>query len=192
MAKLTLNSTSTGSVSFDAPVTTENTTITVPAANAGMQVMTLDTAKPTTSGTFIDFTGIPSWAKRITVMFNGVSTNGGSIPLVQLGAGSITTSGYYGSFANGYTNSIFQVGTNSTGFSLASGAASEARVGHLHITLLSGTTWMASGVFGGNGGFMTTAGGIVLSGTLDRIRITTGNGTDTFDAGSVNILYEGY
>jgi hypothetical protein len=34
-------------------------------------------------------------------------------------------------------------------------------------------------------------GGFVpLSGTLDRVRITTANGTDTFDAGSINILYE--
>jgi hypothetical protein len=35
------------------------------------------------------------------------------------------------------------------------------------------------------------AGSVTLSATLDRIRITTVNGTDTFDAGSINIAYEG-
>jgi hypothetical protein len=35
------------------------------------------------------------------------------------------------------------------------------------------------------------AGHVSLSGALDRIRLTTVNGTDTFDAGSVNIIYEG-
>jgi hypothetical protein len=36
------------------------------------------------------------------------------------------------------------------------------------------------------GGFQVS-----LSGTLDRIRLTTVNGSDTFDAGSINIIYEG-
>ena len=56
--------------------------------------LTLMTAQASTSGTFVDFTGIPSWVRRITVMFNGVSTNGSSLPIIQLGAGSITSSGY--------------------------------------------------------------------------------------------------
>lgn len=34
------------------------------------------------------------------------------------------------------------------------------------------------------------SGDLLLSGTLDRVRITTANGTDTFDAGTINILYE--
>ena len=34
------------------------------------------------------------------------------------------------------------------------------------------------------------AGRVTLSGALDRVRVTTVNGTDTFDAGSINILYE--
>ena len=52
------------------------------------------TAQATTSGTSITFTGIPSWVKRITVMFNGVSTSGTSPVQIQLGAGSVTTTGY--------------------------------------------------------------------------------------------------
>ena len=62
----------------------------------GSSILTSGTAQASTSGTAIDFTGIPSWAKRITVMFNGVSTNGTSNPQIQLGSGSPTTSGYTG------------------------------------------------------------------------------------------------
>ena len=38
---------------------------------------------------------------------------------------------------------------------------------------------------------MSTGGGtIALGGTLDRVRITTVNGTDAFDAGTLNVLYQ--
>ena len=59
-------------------------------------VLTSGTAVASTSGTSITFSSIPSWAKRVTVMFNGVSTSGSSNIQVQLGAGSTTTSGYTG------------------------------------------------------------------------------------------------
>lgn len=36
----------------------------------------------------------------------------------------------------------------------------------------------------------TSGGTISLAGALDNVRLTTVNGTDTFDAGSINILYE--
>lgn len=58
--------------------------------------LTSGTAVATTSGTSIDFTGIPSWAKKITVMFSAVSTNGTSPIQVQIGAGSVSNSGYVG------------------------------------------------------------------------------------------------
>jgi hypothetical protein len=191
MAKLTLNSTSTGSVSFDAPVTTENTTITVPAANAGMQVMTLATAQNTTSGTSIDFTGIPSWVKKITVMFNGVSTSGTSLTIVQLGSTSFQTTGYISS--SGSTNSTTNGVSATTGMVFTNYfTAADLRTGIMTLTNMSGSTWLqvhnASTTNTGTVG----SGSVTLSGTLDRIRITTVNGTDTFDAGSVNILYEGY
>jgi hypothetical protein len=148
------------------------------------------TAVASTSGTSIDFTSIPSWVKRITVMFSGVSTNGSSNPLVQIGAGSITTSGYLGSSAlllGSVTSTQF-----TTGFGFSNGNAAHIRHGNLVITLLSGNTWVASGIMqlsNTNEG-STSAGSITIGGTLDRVRITTVNGTDTFDAGSINILYE--
>jgi hypothetical protein len=58
--------------------------------NGAVLGITSGTAVASTSGTSIDFTSIPLWVKRITVMFAGVSTNGTSPFLVQLGdAGGI-------------------------------------------------------------------------------------------------------
>lgn len=148
------------------------------------------------SGTSVDFTSIPSWVKRITVMFNAVSTNGTSIPMVQLGdAGGIETAGYIGSggylAGGGATNGTL----NSTGF-LLSGQANVATYsysGIYTIALIGSNIW----VFGGNSSTDVTiarcffgSGSKTLSDTLTQLRITTVNGTDTFDAGSINILYE--
>jgi hypothetical protein len=152
-----------------------------------------DTAKASTSGTSIDFTGIPSWVKRITVMFNGVSTNGTSDKLVQLGdSGGIETTGYLGT-GSGISSAV--ASTNyTTGFGIRSNAAVEILHGNIVITLLDSATntWSASGVIGrsDNGQTFTIAGTKATSAILDRVRITTLNGTDTFDAGSINIMYE--
>lgn len=161
---------------------------TVPGT--GSQLMS-GTAVASTSGTSIDFTSIPSWVKRVTVMLRGVSTNGSSLLITQIGAGSIQTSGYTGStwYAN-TTNTA-----NSTGIIITAGNAA-AREWDAVVTanLFNSATglWVFSVVAGENpaasGG--VGAGSKTLSGTLDRIRITTVNGTDTFDAGSINILYE--
>ena len=148
------------------------------------------TAVASTSGTSIDFTGIPSWVKRITVMFSGVSTNGTSNYQVQLGSTTFTTSGYSGSsVASGGGSGIF-----SSGFVVSqSPGASSTLFGPLFLTLLTGNTWVAAVCTsrGDTAQSMTGGGAVTLSGTLDRVRITTVNGTDTFDAGTVNILYEG-
>lgn len=151
------------------------------------------TAKASTSGTSIDFTGIPAGVKRITVMFTGVSTNGTSNYLVQIGAGSVTTSGYLG--ASSITTATGVVTSNfTTGFGINQGGVGTSVVFHgsLSLFLVTGNTWAASGVMAQSNStyMMFSSGSIALSGTLDRVRITTVNGTDTFDAGSINILYE--
>jgi hypothetical protein len=154
-----------------------------------------ETAKPTTSGTEVLFTGIPSWVKRITVMFNGVSTNGSSAFLIQLGSGSISTSGYQ---SNGVIlqNGVTPTSQGSTaGFiSANSGAATDFFHGVYVFNLLGSNFWTGSGSLVRYSGTYQThlsVGGVALGGLLDRLRLTTVNGTDTFDAGSVNILYEG-
>ena len=155
------------------------------------QPLTLATAQATTSGTSIDFTGIPSWVKRITVMFNAVSTNGSSNYLIRIGAGSYESSGYSSTI---WTPSS---STQSTaGFIAFSpvGAANNA-VGIVQLSLLGSNVWVESGAlaFGNTNSTGWTSAGqhSGLSGSLDRIRLTTVNGTDTFDAGTINIAYEG-
>ena len=154
------------------------------------QPFTAGTAVASTSGTAIDFTGIPSWVKRITVIFNGVSTSGTSVPLIQIGdSGGIETTGYAssGSSASGSVGT----GNSTAGFIIYSATAAAISSGHYVLTLIDGTTWVGSGVFK-NTTTVTcfNAGDKALSGTLDRVRVTTTNGTDTFDLGTINILYE--
>jgi hypothetical protein len=169
-----------------------------PVMNAS--VLTLGTVVASTSGTSIDFTGIPSWVKRVTIMFQGVSTNGTAEPLIQIGAGSIANSGYLGA------STFLAVGSmgarpystapaSSTGFAWFNAVtAAQLLNGSVAISLLNSSngTWSLNGMLGDSqGNFMwISAGSKTLSGTLDRVRITTTNGTDTFDAGSINIQYE--
>lgn len=156
--------------------------------------LVLGTAQNSTSGTSIDFTGIPNWVKRITVMFNGVSTTGaGSDIALRVGSGSITSSGYnsssvrHGAAAHFYRNST-------AAFLLTCDLNSgDLFYGRLSLINVSGNSWILSGLIDSttNANELSSShGGIQLGGTLDRIRITTINGTDTFDAGSINIMYE--
>lgn len=156
----------------------------------------LGTSVASTSGTSIDFTSIPSWVKRITVMFSSVSTNGSSFPwLVRIGSsGGIETSGYLGSSSSLTSNAVASA-NETTGFSIRQDNSAASSVhGSMTISLINASTnlWAASGVFSqSDRAFtITTAGSKSLSATLDRVRITTTNGTDTFDAGTINILYE--
>ena len=155
--------------------------------------ITSGTAVSTTSGTSIDFTGIPSTAKRITVMLSGVSTSGTSVPLLRLGTSSgIEATGYLGSTSNIVTGSTPSA-TNTTGLGLAQAIdAGALYYGQIVITLLSSNLWVMSATLSRSDVALTTVASSskTLTGTLDRVRITTVNGTDTFDAGQVNILWE--
>jgi hypothetical protein len=145
------------------------------------------TAVASTSGTSIDFTSIPSWVKRITISFNENSTNGSSNRLVQIGTSSgVTTSGYIssGGYGGGTTSST-------AGFVVWIDVASYALSGQMVLTLLGSNLWIASHTGKVSTGQCAFGGGsVTLGGALDRVRITNVNGTDTFDAGSINILYE--
>ena len=178
--------------------TLTNKTLTSPTItgtpNISTSLINSATAQVSSSGTSIDFTSLPSWVKRITVMFDGVSTNGSSIPIVQIGdSGGIENTGY--------TSTAFAVtgtpgsGTFTTGFGI-SGAWSSTYATHGTVTIVlidaSTNKWVSSVAMGVASGIAALLGGgsKALTATLDRIRITTVNGTDTFDAGSINILYE--
>lgn len=161
---------------------------------AGRNLLTLATVQNTTSGTVIDFTNIPAWVKRITVMFAGVSTNGTSSMMVQIGSGSIDTSTYLGS-STSLGAAAIATSSLSTGFAFIdqTSSAADARSGQLTLATLGSNIWTANGMIAKNASNygVTCCGVKTLAGTLDRLRITTVNGTDTFDAGSVNIMYEG-
>lgn len=145
----------------------------------------------TASGTSVDFTGIPSWVKRITVMFSGVSLSGTSPIQVQIGSGSISTSGYVGSAWVHSTSGISAAAFTSGLVTVNTSAAVRNFQGIATFATLGSNSWVGSvtveGNDGGGGGGATA---ITLGGVLDRLRITTVNGTDTFDTGTINIMWE--
>jgi len=143
------------------------------------------------SGTAIDFTSIPSWAKCIEISVSGLSTNGTSAVLVQLGdSGGIETTGYISS------TSIVSSVTNTTfGFGLIAAPAVDSVIhGLVSLRLVdaSTNTWSCAFVGGGsNAAYVLIQGGSKsLSAALDRVRLTTFGG-DTLDAGSVRCNYYG-
>ena len=173
----------------NASLTTPTLTSPTFAGTPSGSIITSMTAQASTSGTSIDFTSIPSWVKRITVMFNAVSTNGSSNLLVQTGAGSVQTTGYLSQVWSGTATNV----TSTSGILAAAMNASFGISGVLVLNTMGSNVWVGSClsniVTTANIGYQSV-GTVTVSGTLDRVRITTVNGTDTFDAGSINILYE--
>lgn len=166
-------------------------TTNVGAVYNGLQT---DTAK-TATGTSVDFTSIPNWVKRITVMFNGVSTNGSANIILQLGTSSGVENSGYSSMVTAVTatnNTTRGLATTSSFYAHFANAAAETLSGSIVLSLLGSNAWTCNGLTyqpvsvsnNSISGIKTTAN------TLDRVRITTTNGTDTFDAGSINIIYE--
>ena len=179
--------------SLPTPTTAGNVIFTTNGTTwSSTQKIVQGTAVATTSGTSVDFTSIPSWVKRITVTFNGLSTNGSSPIIIQLGSTTFTTSGYLGGVA-GVGASTSSATNFTSGLPLASsGAAPDIRHGSTIISNLTGNIWTNFTALSlSNTNYCNFGGGsVTLSGVLDRVRITTVNGTDTFDAGNINILYE--
>jgi hypothetical protein len=207
---LRLNGSTSGYTEIDAPAVAGSNTLVLPTGNgsdgnilgtdgAGNLSwvggrMVLATAQNTTSGTAIDFTGIPSWVKRVTVTIADVSTNSSNASLLQFGSSNtIQTTDYKSrtSFVGGNT------ATSTSGFiwGVTGGGAGNTYRGSIVATLVGSNVWVATGmvdVQDGNGNVNLNAGRVTLSGALDILRIQAGTaGTETFDAGTVNILYEG-
>jgi len=152
------------------------------------------TAVTTTSGTSIEFTSIPSWVKRITVMFSAVSTSSSGVIQVQLGDSvRFEITGYAGQTWQANTSNA----TLSTGFSFGSTSSAGSAVhGNVVLTLIGSNLWACSGILGRVTGadMLVTGGSKTLSDTLTQVRViasATGSPSDTFDAGTINILYEG-
>jgi hypothetical protein len=201
-----LNSSGGGSVTLTTPSTASDFTATF-QANTGdvvttgssaavtptmlSQPLTRGTAQTTTSGTSIDFTGIPSWVKRVTVIFKGVSTNGTTSILVQLGdSGGVENTGYVSTSVQ-LSTAAGLADSSTAGFVIRSATAANVFSGSMVIMNITGNDWVSQhSVKQTTTAIACGAGDKTLSDTLDRVRITTVNGTDAFDAGSINILYE--
>ena len=152
---------------------------------------TISTVQSTSSGTAISFTGIPTWTKRITAVFDGISSNDSSNPRIQIGdSGGYQTSSYLASSGFGATMAI-----DTGGFPISPVTASSSIFSGIATLCLMDSATNLWG-FSSNVGYSNAAGVSVGGGskalplTLDRLRLTAVNGTDTFDAGSINILYE--
>jgi len=152
------------------------------------------TSVATTSGTSVDFTGIPSWVKRVTVMFNGVSTGGTSTLIIQIGSTTFTTTGYVSRAGIINATPAMASASATAGFVVSSyGTNTDTVSGYSMLANITGNTWVYSGTAYASAATAATVWStglpLALGGVLDRVRITTVSG-DTFDAGSVNILYE--
>lgn len=153
------------------------------------------TAVTASTQTSIDFTNIPSWVKRITVMFKEVSTNGTSAWAVRVGTSSTAEStGYTGTAINLVNGASVSGNLYTNGFVFAVSSAAALASGSMTICLVdsSTNTWASNGMLARSDSAVihTSAGSIALSGALAILSITTVGGTNTFDAGSINILYE--
>ena len=216
MSPLRLNGSTSGNVTLDAPAVSGNNTLVLPTGNGSSgqflqtngsgalsfasavvngssSAIVSGTAVASTSGTSIDFTGIPSWVKRVTVMFDGVSTNGTSSFLIQLGdSGGVSSAGY--NCSSLYSSSGVANAVSTAGFLISTAAQTTTVYGQMIINLLnaSSNAWIESGNFSAPASTLSfyTSGSKTLTSTLTRVRITTVNGTDTFDAGSINLLWE--
>ena len=157
------------------------------------QPLTLATAQNSTSGTAINFTGIPNWVKRVSIMFDNVSISGNNYILVRLGTSSgYESTGYRSQMAITNTTSV---STNSTiGFIMHYPENASTSSGTMTLSHMGNNLWTSSGTYcwiGSTNSTIMSGGSKQLSGVLDRIQILAFNGTDTFDSGSINIMYEG-
>jgi hypothetical protein len=156
----------------------------------------IGTEQASTSGTSITFSNVPSWAKKITINLVGVSTSGTNDLLLQLGdSGGVEATGYLSAFSVLPNASAIAGGNTTTAFTIASGlAAASVLHGSIVLTLenASSFTWCERGTvaFSNTGSTVVSAGSKSTSAALDRVSLTTTGGTDTFDAGAINVLYE--
>ena len=177
-----------GGVKAGANVTIDVNGVISASSSGGMVLGTSVSA----TGTSIDFTGIPSWAIRITVMFNGVSLSGASDLLIKLGTSSGIVSSGYISTSGGTFNAGVTALSSTVGLIVYIGGSTRTLSGLATLTKLTNNTWVSS-----HSGKIATinvcvgGGNVVLPSILDRVRITTVNGTDSLDAGQINIMYEG-
>lgn len=178
-APVIVTPTAVGQVPFSTDGSTYTATAKIVAATA-----------ITASGSSLDFTSIPSWVKRITVIFNGLSLTTTDEFLIRIGSGSLVTTGYVSTSIQ-VNNSSGTGGASATnGFVIRSSVAANLYSGHMLLTNISGFIWVASHTMKDSTSQISFGGGdVTITGAVDRLSIVPST-SGTFDAGSVNIFYE--
>lgn len=207
--KLQPNPSGSGQFTLQPPNSNNNQTITLPddtttlVGHDTVQTLTNKTIQGgalnmvsggSLSGATTDFVGIPSWVKRVTIFLTSASTSGTSNNLLQLGSGSILTSGYVSACMNSRNAGTGFGSTSTTGFIFDNDSiASYVYDGTIKLINPSGNVWFFESTLIDTGGIRLPVGvgRVSLSGTLDRIRFTTLGGTNTYDGGSFSLMYEG-
>lgn len=175
------------------PVTINGSAGVVTNSGAVYDSLQRGTSITLTNQTAPDFTDIPSWVRRVTIMFYNVSTSGAGVPLIQLGtSGSYITSGYASTATRLQDSAAVSVSSSTSGFSIASTAATNTLSGSIVITNISANLWVAQGSLSNTtttNFVFTSAGRVDLAAALTRVRLFI-DGTQFFDGGSVNIIFE--
>jgi hypothetical protein len=196
MSSITINGDTSGSVILQANATAGSSTLympvgtgTIAAQNVSTNIVSGTVVSPS-SGTSVLFTGIPSWAKRITVMLSNLGTGATSSAMIlQLGSTTIQATGY-----NGISSQLNNAAaaTPTTYFALPVTAAANLGLhGQIILNYLGNNIWTASWSFLSTAGSGYVGGGsVTMTGIVDRLQIGTTGGTAVFSTGSVNILYE--
>jgi len=169
-------------------------TATISGTTGGIGLIGSGTAQNTTSGTAIDFTGIPAGTKQIVFMLNQVSTSSNYQKVISIGTSSgFEVTNYFSASTRITTTTIDSTTDATPGYLINSVSGGDSLSGAVILTLENSTTnsWALSGSVSDYAqSRMIFASGIKsLAGVLDRIQITTVSGVDTFDAGEVNIAY---
>ena len=188
--------TTTGTIAIDSTVATLTGAQTLTNKTlgsglvAGASYLTSATVQTPVGGTSLDFTSIPSWVKRISIVYNGVNFASGFAPMVRIGNTAVITTGYTATGMDLRVTASYA--TSTTGFIQTGGTINNAMYGVATLVLLTGNTWVFSSNLNTsvNENFISGSGSLVLTSALDRVRITSAAGTATFNAGSINILYE--
>lgn len=162
------------------------------AAVANRMQYSLTASQATTSGSAVDFVGIPSWAKRITVLFNGFGTSTVNDIRVQVYVdGVLKTTGYSATACYLPGGAYPVTATHSTTIWVVGSGTSTLVNGAAVLNLVSGSTWVSYGTVQrlNDSACQLSAGQAALSGALTGIRVDASGGT--FDAGSISVLIEG-
>ena len=188
MSSVIISGDTSGQITVSAPAVSGTNTLTLQAATATNAVNTVGTSQATTSGTSVTFTGIPSWARRVTITPIGVSFAVADTHRIQLVTSSTVTTGYVSSAFTPNTNNA----SATTSFILLGVAQASTFSGVITLVLSTGNTWALSSIIGGSAGLNASfaAGYIALGATLTGF-VYSGVGGQTLNAGSINVLYEG-